>query len=105
MEGAGVWDQHPTMVIKAACDYADSHKSKEWQGYAAAMAAACLKVFLEEWSIIDQVADEGEFFNIQRGFPVIDANIYCQTDYRALCGMSRSTTYPDLLDVQTRLDV
>jgi nucleoside phosphorylase len=65
MEGAGVWDQHPTMVIKAACDYADSHKSKEWQGYAAAMAAACLKVFLEEWSIIDQVADEGEFFNIQ----------------------------------------
>ena len=65
MEGAGVWDQHPTMVIKAACDYADSRKSKEWQGYAAAMAAACLKVFLEEWSIIDQVADEGEFFNIQ----------------------------------------
>jgi hypothetical protein len=40
MEGAGVWDQYPTMVIKAACDYADSHKSKDWQDYAAVMAAA-----------------------------------------------------------------
>ena len=51
MEGAGVWGQHPTIVIKAACDYADSHKNKEWQDYAAAMAAACLKVFLNEWII------------------------------------------------------
>jgi nucleoside phosphorylase len=65
MEAAGVWDQYPTMVIKAACDYADSHKSKDWQGYAAAMAAACLKVFLGEWSVIDEVADEGEFFHVQ----------------------------------------
>jgi nucleoside phosphorylase len=53
MEGAGVWEQHPTVVIKAACDYADSHKNKEWQDYAAAMAAACLKVFLREWFIPD----------------------------------------------------
>ena len=53
MESAGVWDQHPTVVIKAACDYADSHKNKDWQDYAAAMAAACLKVFLKEWTIPD----------------------------------------------------
>jgi nucleoside phosphorylase len=59
MEGAGVWDQHPTVVIKAACDYADSHKNKDWQAYAAAMAAGCLKVFLNEWSIPDQLADKG----------------------------------------------
>ncbi|KIW09738.1 hypothetical protein PV08_12022 [Exophiala spinifera] len=60
MEGAGVWDQHPTIVIKAACDYADSHKSKAWQGYAAAMAAACVKVFLDEWSVVDEVTDKDE---------------------------------------------
>jgi nucleoside phosphorylase len=51
MEGAGVWEHHPTIVIKAACDYADSHKNKEWQDYAAAMAAACLKVLLREWFV------------------------------------------------------
>src|SRR5438552_1247830 len=46
MEGAGVLDQYPTIIIKAACDYADSHKNKDWQGYSAAMTAACLKIFL-----------------------------------------------------------
>lgn len=61
MEGAGVWDQHPTVVIKAACDYADSHKNKDWQAYAAAVAACCLKAFLKEWIIPDQLADEGRF--------------------------------------------
>jgi nucleoside phosphorylase len=59
MEGAGVWDQHPTVVLKAACDYADSHKNKDWQGYAAAVAACFLKVFLKEWDIPDQLADKG----------------------------------------------
>ncbi|KAL5608544.1 hypothetical protein FOBRF1_009041 [Fusarium oxysporum] len=46
MEGAGVWDTLPCIVIKGACDYADSHKSKVWQRYAAATAAACAKAFL-----------------------------------------------------------
>lgn len=49
MEGAGVWDSFPTVVIKSVCDYADSHKNKKWQRYAAATAAACTKAFLEEW--------------------------------------------------------
>lgn len=47
MEGAGVWDTFPSvMVIKGACDYADSHKTKSWQPYAAAMAASATKAFL-----------------------------------------------------------
>ncbi|KAL2138812.1 hypothetical protein VTI28DRAFT_6195 [Corynascus sepedonium] len=46
MEGAGVWDSFPCVMIKGACDYADSHKSKAWQRYAAATAAACTKAFL-----------------------------------------------------------
>ncbi|KAM0339923.1 hypothetical protein ACHAPU_010755 [Fusarium lateritium] len=49
MEGAGVWDTLPCIVIKGACDYADSHKSKSWQQYAAATAAACTKGFLRLW--------------------------------------------------------
>ncbi|GLI81885.1 hypothetical protein PoHVEF18_010279 [Penicillium ochrochloron] len=49
MEGAGVWDNFPCVVIKGVCDYADSHKSKEWQPYAAATAAACMKAFLYNW--------------------------------------------------------
>ncbi|KAH6975384.1 hypothetical protein BKA56DRAFT_489658 [Ilyonectria sp. MPI-CAGE-AT-0026] len=49
MEGAGVWDSFPCLVIKGACDYADSHKTKAWQNYAAATAAVCAKAFLSHW--------------------------------------------------------
>jgi nucleoside phosphorylase len=50
MEGAGVWDNFPCVVIKGVCDYADSHKNKKWQKYAAATAASCMKAFLENWT-------------------------------------------------------
>ena len=50
MEGAGVWDNFPCVVIKGVCDYADSHKNKIWQNYAAATAAAAAKAFLNEWT-------------------------------------------------------
>jgi nucleoside phosphorylase len=46
---AGVWDSFPCVIIKGACDYADSHKSNVWQRYAAATAAACAKAFLSFW--------------------------------------------------------
>jgi len=59
IESAGVWGQHLTVVIKAAYDYADSHKNKDWQAYAAVMAAACLNVFLKEWTMPDEPADKG----------------------------------------------
>ncbi|THX00713.1 purine and uridine phosphorylase [Aureobasidium pullulans] len=50
MEGAGVWDNLPCVIIKGVCDYADSHKNKRWQGYAAATAASAAKSFLDYWS-------------------------------------------------------
>ncbi|KAI9370261.1 WD40-repeat-containing domain protein [Aspergillus egyptiacus] len=40
MEGAGVWDDLPCVIIKGVCDYADSSKNKLWQEYAAATGAA-----------------------------------------------------------------
>jgi nucleoside phosphorylase len=49
MESAGVWGVFPCVVIKGVCDYADSHKLKNWQCYAAATAASCTKAFLEHW--------------------------------------------------------
>ncbi|KAH8424174.1 5'-methylthioadenosine/S-adenosylhomocysteine nucleosidase family protein [Aspergillus melleus] len=54
MEGAGVWDNFSTIIIKGVCDYADSHKNKKWQRYAAAVAAACMKAFLSQWIAVDK---------------------------------------------------
>ncbi len=54
MEGAGVWDKLPCIVIKGICDYADSHKSKVWQRFAAAIAAAVAKAILERYTPTNQ---------------------------------------------------
>lgn len=53
MEGAGVWDNISCIIIKGVCDYADSHKSKAWQAYAAATGASAAKTFLEYWRPVD----------------------------------------------------
>ena len=39
-------DSFPCLVIRGICDYADSHKNKLWQPYAAATAAAYAKELL-----------------------------------------------------------
>lgn len=49
MEGAGIWDELPCLVVKGVADYADSHKSKDWQRYAAATAACTTKAILERY--------------------------------------------------------
>ncbi|KAJ5471508.1 hypothetical protein N7530_008865 [Penicillium desertorum] len=46
IEAAGLMNDFPCLVIRGICDYADSHKNKEWQGYAAAVAAAYAKELL-----------------------------------------------------------
>jgi nucleoside phosphorylase len=46
-EAAGLMNNFPCLVIRGICDYADTHKSKDWLGYAAAAAAACAKELLE----------------------------------------------------------
>ncbi|PSN62773.1 purine and uridine phosphorylase, partial [Corynespora cassiicola Philippines] len=46
MEAAGVMEEYPCVVIRGICDYADSHKNKGWQDYAAATAAAYAKRLL-----------------------------------------------------------
>lgn len=46
MEAAGVMNTFPCLIIRGICDYADSHKDKTWQKYAAATAAAFAKLLL-----------------------------------------------------------
>ena len=46
MEAAGLMNHFPCLVVRGICDYSDSHKHKEWQGYAAMVAAAYAKDLL-----------------------------------------------------------
>jgi hypothetical protein len=52
MEAAGLMNSFPCLVIRGICDYADSHKNKKWQPYAAGTAAAYAKELL---SVIPRV--------------------------------------------------
>ncbi|KAK0618629.1 hypothetical protein DIS24_g11675 [Lasiodiplodia hormozganensis] len=47
MEAAGLMNLFPCLVVRGICDYSDSHKNKQWQGYAAIMAAAYTKCLLK----------------------------------------------------------
>ncbi|KAH8685176.1 putative ankyrin repeat protein, partial [Ilyonectria robusta] len=46
MEASGLMNHFPCLVIRGICDYSDSHKNKDWQGYAAMAAAAYAKDLL-----------------------------------------------------------
>ncbi|RYC79570.1 hypothetical protein BFJ63_vAg17544 [Fusarium oxysporum f. sp. narcissi] len=48
MEAAGLMNHFPCLVIRGICDYSDSHKNKEWQGFAAMVAAAYAKDLLRQ---------------------------------------------------------
>ncbi|KAK7428859.1 hypothetical protein QQZ08_004629 [Neonectria magnoliae] len=48
MEAAGTMNRIPVGVIRGVCDYGDEHKNKEWQPFAASMAAAYAKAVLAE---------------------------------------------------------
>ncbi|CAJ0544603.1 Ff.00g036990.m01.CDS01 [Fusarium sp. VM40] len=40
MQAAGLMNIFPCLVVRGICNYADTHSSKEWRGYAAMVAAA-----------------------------------------------------------------
>ncbi|VUC23741.1 unnamed protein product, partial [Clonostachys rosea] len=46
MEAAGLMNHFPFLVVRGICDYSDTHKNKQWQGYAAMTAAAYAKSLL-----------------------------------------------------------
>ena len=47
MEAAALMNNFPCLVIRGICDYSDMHKNDDWQGYAAATAAAYARELLE----------------------------------------------------------
>jgi nucleoside phosphorylase len=53
MEGAGIMNSFPCLIIRGICDYADSHKNKNWQNYASASAAAYAKLLLSRLMKMD----------------------------------------------------
>ena len=69
MEGAGVWEELPCIVVKGVCDYADSHKNKAWQPYAAATAASASKAILERYTRTEQTT-MGPQAQARQQFPV-----------------------------------
>lgn len=48
MEAVGTMSRIPVAIIRGVSHYADGHKNKEWQPYAAAMAAAYAKAMLKQ---------------------------------------------------------
>ncbi|KAL4744849.1 hypothetical protein BDW72DRAFT_208684 [Aspergillus terricola var. indicus] len=52
MGGAGVCPNLQCIIVKGVCDYADSHKDKLWQPFAAGIAAACMKAMLDNGSVV-----------------------------------------------------
>jgi nucleoside phosphorylase len=53
MEAAGLMDEFPCLVIRGICDYCDSHKNKDWQPYAALVAAAYAKALLSTIPVLE----------------------------------------------------
>ncbi|KAL2814040.1 hypothetical protein BJX63DRAFT_442696 [Aspergillus granulosus] len=59
MEAAGIMDEVPSLVIRGICDYCDSHKHKDWQPYAAFVAAAYAKAVLLQVPFQEQTQTGG----------------------------------------------
>ncbi|KAH7317074.1 nucleoside phosphorylase domain-containing protein [Stachybotrys elegans] len=68
MEGAGVWDELPCLVVKGVCAYADGHRNKSWQEFAAATAAAVTRAIIEKYpttqkAVEDSAKEGGKMIN------------------------------------------
>jgi nucleoside phosphorylase len=69
MEAAGLMNSFPCLVIRGICDYADSHKNKAWQPYAAGTAAAYAKELLSAIPAVEveQTRRAEEFMRADNG--------------------------------------
>ncbi|KEQ57738.1 purine and uridine phosphorylase [Aureobasidium melanogenum CBS 110374] len=82
MEAAGLMNHFPCLVVRGICDYSDSHKSKEWQGYAAMTAAAYTKDLLTRM-VPSRVEQEDRIRMILAEF---------NNEFKRLCKESKITT-------------
>jgi hypothetical protein len=84
MEAAGLMDNFPCLVVRGISDYADTHKNKQWQDYAAATAAAYAKELLGITYIHGNVSNEGAEEDIYRGMSF-------RRESRLICASVRET--------------
>lgn len=66
MEAAGLMNHFPCLIIRGICDYSDTHKNKNWQGYAAMAAAAYAKDLLCRMPP-NKVEAEGKISKVESG--------------------------------------
>ena len=89
MEAAGLMDHFPCLVIRGICDYADSHKNKQWQEYAAVTAAAYAKEVLSvipagQISKTLTTKDERSLLNEEQKRVLLDSLRFNQIDARQM---------------------
>lgn len=70
LDSAGLMTSWSCLVIRGICDYADSHKNKKWEPFAAAAAAACAKEILSYVPAVPNSENlDPENANIRNVFP------------------------------------
>ncbi|KAE8160965.1 hypothetical protein BDV40DRAFT_313437 [Aspergillus tamarii] len=80
MEAAGLMDDFQCLVIRGICDYSDSHKNKQWQGYAAATAAAYAKELLSVVHTTQVVDTPPALLDSKLTIRGIEGELYVQSD-------------------------
>jgi nucleoside phosphorylase len=60
-EAAGLTNHFPCLIVRGICDYSDSHKNKEWHGYAVMTAAAYTKDLLKY--IVPSTVEQAEIIS------------------------------------------
>ncbi|OAR01331.1 hypothetical protein LLEC1_06463 [Akanthomyces lecanii] len=81
MEAAGLMNHFPCVVIRGICDYADSHKNNQWQGYAAMAAAAYAKDLLRRIPL-NKVEAERQISAVLESCQYFTSSILFRTDQR-----------------------
>jgi nucleoside phosphorylase len=94
MEAAGLMNNFPCVVIRGICDYADSHKNKLWQPYAAATAAAYAK------ELLSVIASERAAETTPVSPPTLFASVMSQT----CAGTLTQSEIPAVILIDDRLD-
>jgi len=73
MEAAGIMNVLPTGVIRGVCDYGDDLKNKDWQPYAAAVAAVYAKGILYTISPKASQARKGQSHHYKSFVPIVSS--------------------------------
>ncbi|KAL7962042.1 nucleoside phosphorylase domain-containing protein [Trichoderma compactum] len=100
MEAAGLVNHFPCLVIRGICDYSDSHKNKEWQGYAAMTAAAYAKDLIRQLHPSKVEAEQRLSEILDK---VLDTTMGIKTDVQDIRSPSQSEEDCKILECKQKL--